>query len=128
VNYFQPHELECPCCGMNKFDPRMLHILNLAREQFGRPIILNSACRCEAHNTAVGGAHKSAHLIGPDGFCHAVDIRCVSDITRATLHEIFTHLGIRRFEVSDAHIHVDNTYWLPTPLLRAVTFAVVKGD
>jgi hypothetical protein len=36
-------------------------------------------------------------------------------------------LGIRRFEVSDLHLHVDNAAWLPTPLLKAVTFAVVRG-
>jgi zinc D-Ala-D-Ala carboxypeptidase len=123
-DYF-PEGFACPHCGMDKFDPAMRHILNLGREQFGRPLILNSACRCEAHNIAVGGARKSAHLIGPDGLCHAADIRCYSDITRATLHEIFSHLGIRRFEVSDQHLHIDNAVWLPTPLLKAVTFAVV---
>jgi len=112
-------------CGLASFDPKMRAILNEARSLFGRPIIINSACRCETHNTKVGGARKSAHLVGPDGLCHAADIKCLSDITRAELHEIFSHLGIRRFEVSDAHIHVDNAVWLPTPLLKAVTFAIV---
>lgn len=129
MNYFRPSELICRCgCGLSCFDPKMLSILNLGREEFGRPIILNSACRCAAHNAAVGGARRSAHLVGPDGFCHAVDVQVFSDITRAELHEIFVHLGIRRFEISDLHLHVDNASWLPTPLLKAVTFAVVKGD
>jgi len=115
-------------CGMDLFDPKMRTLLNTARHLLNRPIVLNSACRCTAHNAAVGGARRSAHLIGPDGFCHAVDIRCISDITRAELQEIFLHLGIRRFECSNLHLHVDNATWLPTPLLKAVTFAVVPGD
>jgi hypothetical protein len=113
---------------MDKFDPAMRHILNLGREQFGRAIILNSACRCDIWNARVKGAAKSAHRIGPDGRCHAADIKCLSDITRAILYETFYDLGIRRFEVSDQHIHIDNAIWLPTPLLKAVTFAIVPGD
>jgi uncharacterized protein YcbK (DUF882 family) len=98
-------------------------ILNLGREEFGRPIVLNSACRCEAHNMHVGGARKSAHLVGPDGLCHAADIRCFSDITRAELHKIFYDLGIRRFEVSDQHIHIDRAdFYLPSPILASVNF------
>jgi uncharacterized protein YcbK (DUF882 family) len=123
MNYFAPSELACRCgCGLNKFDPAMLVTLNTARELFGRPIILNSACRCAAHNTAIGGAKHSAHLVGPDGLCHAADIKCISDITRGNLAEIFAHLGIRRFEASDQHLHVDNATWLPTPLLKAIVF------
>jgi zinc D-Ala-D-Ala carboxypeptidase len=125
-NDYFPEGFSCKCgCGLDAFDPKMRTLLNTARYMFGRPIILNSACRCAAHNAAAGGARKSAHLLGPDGFCHAVDIRCYSDITRAELHEIFSHLGIRRFEVSDQHIHIDNAIWLPSPLLKAVTFAIV---
>jgi hypothetical protein len=100
----------------------MRTLMNAARALFGRPIVLNSACRCAAHNQAIGGARKSAHLVGPDGLCHAADIKCLSDITRGELQEIFAHLGIRRFEVSDQHLHVDNAVWLPTPLLKAVIF------
>ena len=125
-DYF-PEGFACPDCGMDKFDPKMHQLLNVARALYGRAIILNSACRCAAHNQAIGGAKHSAHLIGPDGFCHAVDIRCFSDITRATLQEIFQHLGIRRFEVSDQHIHVDNAVWLPTPLLKSVIFNPAAG-
>ena len=124
-DYF-PEGFACPDhCGLDAFDPALRVILNLGRERFGRPIIVNSACRCEAHNKKVGGAKHSAHLIGPDEKCHAVDTKCLSDITRAILYKIFYDLGIRRFEISDAHLHIDNATWLPTPLLKAITFAVV---
>ena len=115
-------------CDLNSLDPFMRVILNLGREQFGRPLIVNSGCRCAAHNTAVGGANHSSHLLGPDGFCHGADIKCLSDITRAVLHKIFHDLGIRRFEVSNKHIHVDNARWLPTPLLASVTFKDATGE
>jgi hypothetical protein len=35
-----------------------------AREAFGRPILVTSGRRCEAHNLRVGGAARSRHLIG----------------------------------------------------------------
>jgi len=123
MNYFQPSELECRChCGLSSFDPKMLGILNQAREKLGRPIIINCGCRCLKHNTEVGGAKHSAHLPEPDGFCHAVDIKVFSDITRAQLRDILADLGIRRFEVSPLHLHVDNATYLPTPILASVTF------
>jgi hypothetical protein len=109
-------------CDLDAFDPMMRLILNKAREKFGRPLIINSGCRCAGHNAAVKGSGHSAHLVGPDGLCHAADIKVLSDITRAKLYHIFYDLGIRRFEVSNFHLHVDNTAWLPTPLLASVTF------
>lgn len=123
MNYFQPSETECPCgCKFNAFDPKMLDILNQAREKLRRPIILNSGCRCFLQNKTVGGSKHSAHLPGPDGFCHAVDIQIFSDITRARLRDILADLGIRRFEVSDLHLHADNAIWLPNPILASVNF------
>jgi len=123
MNYFQPSELECRCgCKLSSFDPKMLGILNQAREKFGRPIIINCGCRCLKQNAFVGGAKHSAHLLGPDGFCHAVDIQVFSDITRARLRDILADLGIRRFEISDLHLHADNAIWLPKPILASVNF------
>jgi hypothetical protein len=116
-------------CGMDQFDPAMRTILNQAREKFGRPIILDSACRCAAHNSSVGGARHSAHLVGPDRLCHAADIKCLSDITRAILYKIFYDLGIRRFEVSNKHLHVDNAaHYLPAPILASVTFTGATSE
>ena len=125
-DYFSEEPFGCRCgCGFNAFDPAMRTILNLGREKFGRPIILNGGNRCVPWNIRWKGAKHSAHLPGPDGLGHAGDIKCLSDITRAILYKIFYDLGIRRFEVSDQHIHIDNAIWLPTPLLKSVTFAII---
>ena len=122
-DYFPEEPFSCRCgCGLNSLDPKMRETLNQARGMLGRPIIVVSGCRCEAYNTAIKGAKHSAHLPGPDGFCHAADIQIYSDITRAELHRIFQILGIRRFEVSDLHLHADNASYLPTPILASVNF------
>jgi hypothetical protein len=123
ADYFSEEPFGCrDKCGLNALDPALRDILNRGREKSGRPLVINCGCRCAAHNAAVGGARHSAHLVGPDGKCHGADIKCLSDITRAILHKIFYDLGIRRFEVSNKHLHIDNAGWLPTPLLASVTF------
>ena len=109
-------------CSLNAFDPAMRKILNAVREELGIEISINSGCRCKSHNAAIGGADRSAHLLGPDGFCHAVDIKCAWDRGRGLLQEALQRHGIRRFEASDLHLHADNAYYLPTPLLAAKRF------
>jgi hypothetical protein len=123
TEFFKDKEFACRCkCGLNRLDPKLRQILNEGRSIFGAPIIIVSGSRCEPYNVAVKGSKHSAHLVGPDNYTHAADIQVYSDITRADLHRIFTILGIRRFEVSDLHIHVDNATYLPAPLLASVNF------
>ena len=38
--------------------------LETVREHFGKPVIITSACRCEAHNERVGGSMASQHKLG----------------------------------------------------------------
>lgn len=122
-DYFPEEPFYCRCgCGLDRLDPKMRAILNEGRSLLGLPIIIVSGSRCETYNAAIKGAKHSAHLLGPDGYTHAVDIQVYSDITRAEIHRIFSILGIRRFEVSDLHIHVDNAAYLPTPILASVNF------
>jgi hypothetical protein len=123
-DYFPEEPFGCrDNCGLNSFDPAMRAILNAGREKYGKAIVVNCGCRCKAHNAAVGGARRSAHLPGPDNLCHGADLYEESAIERAVLHDIFYDLGIRRFEVSDKHIHVDNAdSYLPTPILSGVNF------
>lgn len=40
------------------------NVLDPAREQFGKPIYVNSGFRCPLHNTTVGGVPKSQHIAG----------------------------------------------------------------
>jgi len=123
-DYFPEEPFVCRCgCALDAFDPAMRQILNEVREELGIPLVVESGCRCEAHNAAVGGAPNSAHMIQPDGLCHAADIRCFSPITRGRLLEALRKRGIRRFEASNKHLHADNSPLHPRPLLEVKRFA-----
>lgn len=117
AKYFTEKEFSCPCCGLSKLDPKLIELLDEAREEFGRPIIINSGTRCAKHNKEVGGKPASAHLVRSDGFSKAADIRCFADTTRFQLVSIFLALGIRRMEISNKHIHIDIADDLPQEII-----------
>lgn len=65
MKYFTRDEMACKCgCGFNTVDYELATVLDDVREHFGRPTTINSGCRCETHNTNVGGAAKSVHKTG----------------------------------------------------------------
>ena len=66
AEYFTTREYACPCCGLALMDTNFLDKLDEIRRRCGFPIYLNSGCRCQRHNKAVGGAAHSAHLCDPD--------------------------------------------------------------
>jgi len=69
--YFKRSEFACHCsCGFDTVDARLVEILTEVREHFGLPVVINSSCRCQHHNAAVGGKPHSYHLAG-----RAADIR-----------------------------------------------------
>lgn len=109
VKYFKPEEFACKDgCGLNNPDPGLVYDLDSARSIIGEPLVIASACRCAAHNAAVGGAPDSAHLPSRiDGMCKAADIYCTSDALRFRLVQFFLGLGYVRLEVSNLHVHVD---------------------
>ena len=45
-------------------DESLVMLLQCIREHFGKPITITSGYRTAAHNTAVGGAKSSQHLLG----------------------------------------------------------------
>ena len=61
--YFKRAEFACQCgCGFDSIDMQTLEILENIREHFESPVLISSACRCQAHNAEVGGAEKSQHV------------------------------------------------------------------
>ena len=80
--YFKPEEFECHCgCGEKDVNPKLVELLNRIRESFGKPITIMSGRRCEAHNTKVGGAKNSQHILGS-----AADIK-VKDVPPKEVQE-----------------------------------------
>ena len=66
--YFQLSEFKCKCgkCSIpdNVPSDRLIEILEEIREHYGKPLIINSGYRCEAHNAKIGGAKNSQHVKG----------------------------------------------------------------
>ena len=65
--HFSRREFKCQCsnnCGFDTVDKQLIDYLEAIRTHFGRPVHITSACRCPAHNEAVGGSKNSLHLQG----------------------------------------------------------------
>lgn len=62
---FSRSEFECSCgCGFDDVDMELVEQLQEMRDELEASITITSACRCKAHNEAVGGAKASKHLLG----------------------------------------------------------------
>lgn len=63
IKYFKRSEFNCGCgCGFNHIDVRLVKILDMIREHFGKPIIITSGVRCVNYNRKVGGVTNSMHV------------------------------------------------------------------
>ncbi len=80
LQFFHDGEFQCKCgscpMGIAHMDPRLLHILDDVRRTLDKPLRINSAVRCSAHNARVGGSQSSEHVPQntDTGLCTAVDI------------------------------------------------------
>jgi len=102
--YFKRSEFACQCgCGFDTVDAQLVDVLTAIREYFNLPVIVNSACRCEHHNAAVGGKPHSYHLKG-----RAADIH-ISGVQPSRIYEFVEgrypkQLGLIRYKT---FVHVD---------------------
>lgn len=115
--HFHSAEMECPCCGLFYLDERLLQALEMARQEYGKPMVINSGCRCLRHNEEIGGDEHSAHItIAGRVKGRAVDIRCMWNEDRhkmlSALLRYFWRIGIAR-----SYIHVDVEENYPKPRL-----------
>lgn len=84
TEHFNLIEFQCPCCHTVKLHPELLRRAVRLRAAWGRPVVVNSAYRCEKHNKMVGGAANSRHRLG-----RALDVR-----VRAESQEEFRRLAL----------------------------------
>lgn len=105
IKHFDKSEFECRCgCGFNTIDKNLVLALEKSRVLAGVKFIINSACRCEKHNSSkeVGGEKNSSHLTG-----FAVDIKVVDDRSRFQILTSLLSNGFNRIGVYKTFIHCD---------------------
>lgn len=81
MSYFKLSEFECKCKQKDclgkaprlRMSQTLLEALDKIREEMGQPLVVTSGFRCKRHNSAIGGAINSRHMLGD-----AVDIRPAS--------------------------------------------------
>ena len=72
TEHFKVREFTCKCgCGKDNIDQRVIDMAETIRLALGVPVRVNSGCRCETKNKAVGGVKSSKHLKGL-----AADLSC----------------------------------------------------
>ena len=65
ISFFQPREFACRCgCGRADMALELVSWLEILRRAINAPLIVTSGFRCPAHNSNVGGAPYSRHMIG----------------------------------------------------------------
>ena len=112
--------------GWERLDGEVKVMLMRLQERFGKKLIINSAWRSPAYNSAIGGADRSQHLNGKAmditwaGFSHGND-DCERFIDMA-IQVGFD--GIGRY---DSFIHIDNRGWAATWGLPAPARALVSA-
>lgn len=76
MKHFKFEEFRCRCCGglpplaRANIEALVDNVLDPARQEFGRPVLVNSGYRCPKHNAEVGGVANSQHMKG-----EAADVR-----------------------------------------------------
>lgn len=104
LRYFKISEFDSPDSPRSGkyMDKEFLKKLDNIRHALGRPMIVNSGYRTEAHNTAVGGVPGSSHRKGL-----AADIHCPDDSYRFKLVVLALQNGISRIGIYRTFIHLD---------------------
>jgi len=106
---------EFTCDGVNCFDkmnPKLLKMLDDAREFADTPFTITSSWRSRFHNMEVGGKPNSAHLRGT-----AIDIACMSSHQRMIILHALLDAGFTRIGIAKTFIHADCDIELPQEVM-----------
>lgn len=116
--HFDLTEAACRCgCGFGSrkedVSPELVDRLELIRADLGgKPLVVESWCRCQAHNLAVGGVDNSAHERGT-----AVDLRILGGLLRFRVVLAAQRRGIKGIGIGEQFIHLDVDTVLTRPSL-----------
>lgn len=105
LHFFSRSEMQCRCgCGGADIDLKFGGRLDRLRMLLGKPVVVLSGFRCEAHNAAVGGAKGSYHVKG-----RAADLWYGERQVRLSeLYEAARMAGMTGFGFYGRFLHVDD--------------------
>ena len=109
--HFRSEEFACGCgCGFDTVSQELVYLLESIRQEYGKPMIITSGCRCEYHNHAVGGVPNSAHTRGT-----AADILVEGGLDRRKMVDLAVMNWASGIGVARSFVHVDVDDVLPRP-------------
>ncbi len=119
--------ITCKCgCGFSAIDPHLATDWQTIRDEYGKPIPIDSGGRCVKHNEEVYEEKRkqfndptiktvvSSHLPGVDGNFHALDLKCITSQERWELLSCIFYLirtgkiGLLQVEMCPSWIHIAN--------------------
>lgn len=102
---FVSSEFDCNCsvfnCKKTRISEDLIKLLQKIRDHFGKPVKINSAYRCVAHNKKVGGKPNSQHLLGI-----AADI-CIDGVKPIDIYNYVNSIHEGGVGIYDTFVHVD---------------------
>lgn len=120
---FKTTELDCKgkgCCSTTLVDKQLITYLQKIRNNFKKPIIINSGYRCGRHNAAVGGAKHSKHTLGK-----AADI-VVKGVPTLEVAQYCEAIGIKGIGLYETFVHIDTrtkkSFWYSSAQCYRSTF------
>lgn len=105
IRYFKPQEFDSPDetgSGFYSMNQKFIIMLDNIREEFRKPIKINSGYRTAQRNKDVGGKFDSAHRRGV-----AADIHCDNSRDRFNLIQLAMIEGIKRIGIGKTYLHLD---------------------
>lgn len=104
MKYFKIEEFTCDgVICYDKMNPKLLKMLDQAREKANTPFKITSSWRSQEKNNSLKNSSKnSSHLKGL-----AVDIACHSGLERLKIFSALITTGFTRIGISDSFIHAD---------------------
>jgi hypothetical protein len=107
AEHFYVHEFACRCgCGFGRnpgdVSAALISMLEAVRLNLGRPLFIDSGCRCVPHNRAVGGVDGSVHTLG-----EAADVRAIGGAIKHGIQRLGYAFGATGVGTGENFVHLD---------------------
>lgn len=104
--HFSSEELRCPDCGRCRVSGRLVNALEELRALGPEAITVLSGYRCPEHNSAVGGAGKSQHVLGAAADIRIGSLTLQQQYDRAVRVPEFRQGGIGVYDTNFIHVDI----------------------